>query len=221
MKLFSYVVDHDNGFAPNPYYGVCTLAHCKFGANGKKNVVELAQKGDWVIGTGGRGKKSVGHGKLIYAMRVDEKLSLKQYYHDPRFQKKKRKKNGSYRQGQGDNLNKARKVMGVIMGVRTAIKAKPILCFDFAGSHGKEESTEKRRFELTADLRRLTQIISFTLFFTPVKSEASPGSGLAIRQSALVQVCRLTSIKAKPISRFERKDPRAKAQREPSSEKIY
>ena len=112
MKLFSYVVDHDNGFAPNPYYGVCTLAHCKFGVNGKKNVVELAQKGDWVVGTGGRGKRSVGHGKLIYAMRVDEKLTLKKYYYDVRFQKKKRRKNGSYRQGQGDNLNKAKHLRG-------------------------------------------------------------------------------------------------------------
>jgi len=106
MKLFSYVVDHDNGYAPNPYYGVCTLAHCKFGANGRKNVVELAQKGDWVIGTGGWGKRSIGHGKLIYAMRVDEKLTLKNYYRDIRFRKKRRKKNGSYQQGQGDNLNK-------------------------------------------------------------------------------------------------------------------
>ncbi len=44
MKIFSYVVDHDNGFSPNPYYGVCTLAHCKFGKKGKKNVVELAQQ---------------------------------------------------------------------------------------------------------------------------------------------------------------------------------
>ena len=106
MKLFSYVVDHDNGFAPNPYYGVCTLAHCKFGVNGKKNVVELAQKGDWVVGTGGRGKRSIGHGKLIYAMRFDEKLTLKKYYDEVRFRKKRRNKNGSYQQGQGDNLNK-------------------------------------------------------------------------------------------------------------------
>lgn len=71
MKLFSYVVDHDNGFAPNPYYGVCTLAHCKFGRKGYKNAVELAKVGDWVVGTGGKGKKSAGHGKLIYAMRKD------------------------------------------------------------------------------------------------------------------------------------------------------
>jgi hypothetical protein len=108
MKIFSYVVDHDNGFSPNPYYGVCTLAHCKFGKKGKKNVVELAQKGDWVVGTGGNGKRSAGHGKLIYAMRVDEKLTLKQYYHDRRFRKKKPRENGSYQQAYGDNLSKSK-----------------------------------------------------------------------------------------------------------------
>jgi len=108
MKIFSYVVDHDNGFSPNPYYGVCTLAHCKFSKSGRKNVVELAQTGDWVIGTGGNGKRSAGHGKLIYAMRVDERLTLKEYYHDRRFRKKKPKKDGSYQQTRGDNLSNSK-----------------------------------------------------------------------------------------------------------------
>ena len=108
MKIFSYVVDHDNGFSPNPYYGVCTLAHCTFGKKGKKNVIELAKTGDWVVGTGGNGKRSAGHGKLIYAMRVDERLTLKQYYHDRRFRKKKPRENGSFKQSCGDNLSKSK-----------------------------------------------------------------------------------------------------------------
>lgn len=29
MKLFSYIVTHDAGFAPNPFWGYCTLACCK------------------------------------------------------------------------------------------------------------------------------------------------------------------------------------------------
>ena len=105
MKLYSYVVDHDNGFAPNPYYGVCTLAHCKYGKGDKKNVVELANVGDWVVGTGGNSRKSAGNGKLLYAMRVDRKLTLQQYYKDPKFEKKKPKA-GSYQQRKGDNLVK-------------------------------------------------------------------------------------------------------------------
>ena len=29
MRLFSYVVARDYGFAPNPFYEMCTLATCK------------------------------------------------------------------------------------------------------------------------------------------------------------------------------------------------
>jgi Nucleotide modification associated domain 2 len=105
MKLYSYVVEHDNGFAPNPYYRICTLAHCKYGHGNKRNIVELAEIGDWVAGTGGHSGKSAGNGKLVYAMRVDEKLTLKKYYDDPRFKKKKRGVD-SYRRRQGDNLSK-------------------------------------------------------------------------------------------------------------------
>jgi hypothetical protein len=86
-KLFSYVLEHDYGFAPNPSDGYCTLAWCKYGGK-RKNIVELAdeKKGDWVVGTGGKDiKKSAGHGKLIYAMRVDEKMTLVYYFRDPRF----------------------------------------------------------------------------------------------------------------------------------------
>lgn len=84
--LFSYVVDHDNGFAPNPADGYCTLVHCKFGGvAGPKNIVELAEVGDWVIGTGGRGKHSAGHGRIIYLMKVNEKLTFTKFLTDRRF----------------------------------------------------------------------------------------------------------------------------------------
>ena len=29
MRIYAYVVTHDNGFAPNPFHGFCTLATCK------------------------------------------------------------------------------------------------------------------------------------------------------------------------------------------------
>jgi hypothetical protein len=88
MKLYSYVVHHDTGRAPNPYFGVCTLCRCKYRKPGgtRRNIVELAEVGDWVVGTGGADKKkSAGHGKLVYAMRVDKKLTREQYYACPRF----------------------------------------------------------------------------------------------------------------------------------------
>ena len=105
-RLYSYVVEHDNGHAPNPYFGVCTLCRCKFRDDlGKlRNVVELAEEGDWIVGTGGANKRrSAGHGLLVYAMRVDEKLKRGEYYADARFEKKKPLPTGTYAQTRGDN----------------------------------------------------------------------------------------------------------------------
>jgi Nucleotide modification associated domain 2 len=103
VKLYSYVVEHDNGHAPNPYFGVCTLCRCKF--EGRRNIVPLAKEGDWVIGTGGASKRSAGHGKLVYAMRVDEKLTRWEYFTDRRFKQKKPVKTGTYEQTRGDNVS--------------------------------------------------------------------------------------------------------------------
>lgn len=113
MKLFSYVVEHDDGHAPNPYFGACTLCRCKYRKHpgGRRNVVELAKEAHerreivWVLGTGGAdSRKSAGNGKLVYAMRVDEVLSRSEYYKDPRFAEKKPLANGSYKEQQGDNV---------------------------------------------------------------------------------------------------------------------
>jgi hypothetical protein len=111
VNVFSYVVEHDTGYAPNPYFGFCTLCRCKFnkkaedtqGQNGRKNIVELAEEGDWVIGTGGASKRSAGNGKLVYAMRVDEKPTRGQYFSDSQFAKKKPVEGESYEQTRGDN----------------------------------------------------------------------------------------------------------------------
>ena len=46
MRLFSYVVAHDTGFSPNPFFGYCTLACCK------PVIRRSAQAGDWVVGLG-------------------------------------------------------------------------------------------------------------------------------------------------------------------------
>ena len=107
VKLYSYVVEHDTGYAPNPYFGFCTLCRCKFRKSvaGRKNIVESAKEGDWVIGTGGASKRSAGHGKLIYAMLVTEKLTREKYFSDSRFAQKKPIKTttSTYEQKRGDN----------------------------------------------------------------------------------------------------------------------
>jgi hypothetical protein len=91
VKLYSYVVEHDEGRAPNPYFRVCTLCRCKFRSSSRKprNVVELAKEGDWIVGTGGASRRSSGHGTIVYAMRVDEKLTREQYYTERRFARKR------------------------------------------------------------------------------------------------------------------------------------
>lgn len=83
--LHSYVVDHDHGFAPNPSGKYCTLVHCKFSKGGRKNLVEKARIGDWVLGTGGQSSHSAGNGRIVYLMRVDEKLPFDRYMRDTRF----------------------------------------------------------------------------------------------------------------------------------------
>lgn len=80
-QIFSYVVDHDYGFAPNPEDGLCSLARCKYGSPEKANLVEKAKVGDWVIGTVGK-KNANGNiivGGLLYAMKVTEKITLDEF----------------------------------------------------------------------------------------------------------------------------------------------
>ncbi len=64
----------------------------------------MAEEGDWVVGTGGANlRKSAGHGKLIYAMRVDKKFTREQYFNDIRYEQKKPAQTSKYKQTRGDN----------------------------------------------------------------------------------------------------------------------
>jgi hypothetical protein len=74
-RLFSYVLRHDDGAAPNPFWGVCTLAICK------PAIRRTAKEGDWVVGTGSKRAPKHGNlsGRLVYAMRVTTKLTMRKY----------------------------------------------------------------------------------------------------------------------------------------------
>ena len=90
-KLFSYVVSHDHGTAPHPGQGNCVLSHCKFSKTpGRKNLLESVEVGDWIVGTGGSGNDTAPPDRIIYAMKVEEKLPIKQLYKDRRFKTKAR-----------------------------------------------------------------------------------------------------------------------------------
>jgi hypothetical protein len=97
MKLLTYIVARDFGFAPNPFYGYCTLATCK------PQIRSSASIGDWVVGTGAKGGYNL-VGYLIYAMKVDEVMDFDSYWNDHRFLSKRPVINGSLKQLYGDNI---------------------------------------------------------------------------------------------------------------------
>ena len=96
MRLYSYVVRYDYGFAPNPFFGFGTLATCK------PRIRQTAQLGDWIVGTGSRQNGLGGH--LVYAMQVSETLTFEAYWRDKRFRKKRPNLRGSLKRAFGDNI---------------------------------------------------------------------------------------------------------------------
>jgi len=78
-RLYSYVLKSDNGSAPNPFWGNCTLTICK------PAIRRTAKIGDWVIGTGSKNSKLKDSkmydlaGSLVYAMKIGDKKTLEEY----------------------------------------------------------------------------------------------------------------------------------------------
>lgn len=97
MRAYSYVVARDYGFAPNPFFGSCTLATCK------PVIRKLASPGDWVFGTGAKTRYNR-QGHLLFAMLVSEAMTYEDYWKDPRFLAKRPVPNGSVKQLYGDNI---------------------------------------------------------------------------------------------------------------------
>ena len=85
MVTWTYRLDHDLGFAPNPFFGWCSLACC-MGV-----IRKHAKLNDVIIGMAGSGKRGLGryYPQLIYWMKVDVALTFDQYWNDPRFKPKR------------------------------------------------------------------------------------------------------------------------------------
>ena len=96
MRLYSYVVRYDIGFAPNPFHGWCTLATCK------QDIRIKARVDDWIVGTGSRTTGLGDH--LVFAVRVEEVLTFDQYWADARFTSKRPNLQGSRKMNYGDNI---------------------------------------------------------------------------------------------------------------------
>lgn len=103
-RLYSYVLTHDSGFAPNVSHGYCTLATCKPKIRMNANV------GDWVIGTGSL-LRDDDEDRLLYAMRVEEVLSFDEYFERKEFEYKK-PKDSDLHDSQGDNIYYTGKPLG-------------------------------------------------------------------------------------------------------------
>lgn len=95
-RLFSYVVARDYGFAPNPFFGVCTLATCKPG------IRKTAVPGDWIVGTGSKRKSRSGY--FVFVMQVSDALTFNDYWERPEFRRKRPNLEAGRRHAFGDNI---------------------------------------------------------------------------------------------------------------------
>lgn len=95
-RVFSYRLVRDYGFAPNPFHGICTLGTCK------PQIRQAARVGDIVVGCGSVQLRC--EERIIFAMRVSEKLSFQQYWEDERFKIKRPDLYTSESMAFGDNI---------------------------------------------------------------------------------------------------------------------
>lgn len=77
-RLYSYKMARATGFAPNPYFGVLTLATCK------GDLRRIVQPGNWIAGWTSKSLKKyftdIGKERLVYLARVSKKLTYAEYW---------------------------------------------------------------------------------------------------------------------------------------------
>lgn len=74
MTLYTYTIRVDRGAAPNPFYGICTLAICK------PKIRLAAMPGDWIVGFGSKNVGGIDYsGKVVYAMKVSNSMPFAEY----------------------------------------------------------------------------------------------------------------------------------------------
>lgn len=93
MKLLKYVMTSDSGLAPNPFFGVCSLALCT-----PNHMNADLLPGDWIVG---HSSKATDH-RLVYAMQLTKVLDMDEYF--SQFPEKHPDPYGSIEQKYGDNM---------------------------------------------------------------------------------------------------------------------
>ena len=126
MKLHSYIVTHDTGFSPNPFWGCCTLADCK------PAIRRTAEVGDWIVGLS---PKADGN-RIVFAMKIDEILPYEKYYQDRRFSAKK------------PNFDKGKVVNKCGDNIYKPLPNREFQQLRSMHSHGKEENPETKAHDL-------------------------------------------------------------------------
>lgn len=109
MNCFRYKLEHDYGFAPNPFHGILTLATCKGNIRNNKKL----NIGDWIIGLGSVSLGNKDH--LIFAMKLECKITFDEYWNEERYQCKKPYLNGSLVQMYGDNVYHTDNITGIVI----------------------------------------------------------------------------------------------------------
>jgi len=94
--MYTYVVEHDYGFAPNPFFGTCTLATCKPRIRAKADV------GDLILAAGS--KKFGLDENIVFHMFVGEICTFDEYWNNKRFFLKRPEMSGSIMRAVGDNI---------------------------------------------------------------------------------------------------------------------
>lgn len=104
VRIFSYKMTDDTGFAPNPFKGFMTLATCK------PYIRKTKKKGDWIAGFTSvtLNKDKVGEERLIFLMEVTENpVKYSDYWDLKEYQVKKANMNSKNVEDKtGDNIYK-------------------------------------------------------------------------------------------------------------------
>ncbi len=84
IRLCSYRLNEDSGFAPNPFFGALTLA------TDMPEIRRSAAVDDWIAGFTSRALcgDAFGSERLVYLMRVDENPTIAEYFGERRFSRK-------------------------------------------------------------------------------------------------------------------------------------
>jgi len=159
IRLYSYIITHDTGFAPNPFHGICTLACCK--PRIRKDIGERFNKGEnnsiefWVVGISSMNRKKDGH-KLVYMMKVTDKKTFKEYWEGTKGKNYKMKK-PNYENKDGDNIYEP-------------LKENPI---DYSDVKQSEKTNyHKEKEEINKDLRGKYVLISDDYYYFGRKSHS-------------------------------------------------